>query len=89
MVFVIGGITRSELRVAHLMSAKLGRDVVLGSNVVDTPTSYLQRLQVRLPGLPKRWSIMGLSFSLSLPGLLSHTLPLNVAVQSALRTQTR
>ncbi|KAK9790963.1 hypothetical protein WJX73_004764 [Symbiochloris irregularis] len=44
VIFVIGGITRSELRVAHLMSAKLGRDVVLGSNVVDTPKSYLSRL---------------------------------------------
>lgn len=46
VIFVIGGITRSELRVAHLMSAKLGRDVVLGSNVVDTPKSYLSRLAV-------------------------------------------
>lgn len=45
VVFVIGGITRSELRAAHLLSAKLGRDIILGSTSVDTPASFVERLR--------------------------------------------
>ena len=45
-MFVIGGMTRSELRTAHLLSAKLGRDIILGSTSIDTPTAFLNRLKV-------------------------------------------
>lgn len=46
VVFVIGGMSRSELRVAHVLSAKLGRDIILGSTSVETPTTFLNRLKV-------------------------------------------
>lgn len=46
VVFVVGGITRSEMRVAHLMSKKLGRDVVLGGTSVDDPEIFLGNLLV-------------------------------------------
>lgn len=46
VAFVIGGITRSEMRVAHKLSTKLGREVLLGSTSCDTPTTFLRSLQV-------------------------------------------
>ena len=46
VAFVIGGMTRSEMRVAHKLSSKLGREVLLGSTSCDTPTTFLKSLQV-------------------------------------------
>ena len=46
VVFVVGGITRSEMRVAHLMSRKLGRDIVLGGTSLDEPEIFLTNLLV-------------------------------------------
>ena len=34
----------SELRVAHRLSAKLGRDVVLGGTSVETPAKFMAQL---------------------------------------------
>jgi syntaxin-binding protein 1 len=42
--FIIGGFTMSELRVAHRLSAKLGRDVVLGGTSVETPAKFMAQL---------------------------------------------
>ena len=59
VVFVVGGITRSEMRVAHLLSKKLGRDIVLGGTSLDEPEVFLKNLLVRhsycaiLKSLPK------------------------------------
>ena len=47
VTFVIGGVTRSELRVTHMLSSRLGRDITLGSTSMETPASFLQRVQVR------------------------------------------
>ena len=47
VVFIIGGITRSELRTAHTLSEQLGRDIVLGGTCMLTPASYLASLRVR------------------------------------------
>ena len=47
LTFVVGGITRSELRVAHALAARTGRDITLGSTSIETPASFLQRVQVR------------------------------------------
>ncbi|KAG2658215.1 hypothetical protein PVAP13_1KG159500 [Panicum virgatum] len=40
-VFVIGGATRSELRVAHKLSSKLKREVILGSSSLDDPPQFI------------------------------------------------
>lgn len=48
VVFVVGGITRSEMRVAHLLSKKLGRDIVLGGTSIDEPEIFLKNLLVQL-----------------------------------------
>lgn len=40
--FVLGGMTYSEMRVAHRLSTKLGRDVVLGGTGVETPALFLR-----------------------------------------------
>ncbi|KAK9826197.1 hypothetical protein WJX81_006806 [Elliptochloris bilobata] len=44
VVFVVGGITRSEMRAAHKLSAKLGRPVLLGGTALDSPGTFLKRL---------------------------------------------
>lgn len=47
VVFVVGGITRSEMRAAHKLSAKLARPVLLGGTALDSPGAFLKRLGVR------------------------------------------
>ncbi|XP_061371053.1 protein transport Sec1a-like [Gastrolobium bilobum] len=44
-VFVIGGATRSELRVCHKMTTKLKREVILGTTSMDDPPQYLTKLK--------------------------------------------
>lgn len=46
VAFVVGGMTRSEMRVAHRLSVKLGRDILIGSTSCDTPATFLKSLQV-------------------------------------------
>ena len=48
VVFVVGGITRSEMRVAHVLSKRLGREIVLGGTSLDDPAAFLHNLYVRL-----------------------------------------
>ncbi|GAB2271996.1 Protein transport Sec1a [Dionaea muscipula] len=45
-VFVIGGATRSELRVCHKLTTKLKREIVLGSTSVDDPPQYITKLKL-------------------------------------------
>ncbi|KAG2658211.1 hypothetical protein PVAP13_1KG159500 [Panicum virgatum] len=45
-VFVIGGATRSELRVAHKLSSKLKREVILGSSSLDDPPQFITKLKL-------------------------------------------
>ncbi|WZZ84215.1 hypothetical protein YC2023_104787 [Brassica napus] len=40
-VFIIGGATRSELRVCHKLTSSLRREVVLGSTSFDDPPQYI------------------------------------------------
>ncbi|KAG5565649.1 hypothetical protein RHGRI_001534 [Rhododendron griersonianum] len=40
-IFIIGGATRSELRVCHKLTTKLRREVVLGSSSIDDPPQYI------------------------------------------------
>ncbi|XAR54995.1 hypothetical protein NMG60_11030359 [Bertholletia excelsa] len=44
-VFIVGGATRSELRVCHKLSAKLNREVVLGSSSLDDPPKFIKKLK--------------------------------------------
>ncbi|KAK4416000.1 protein transport Sec1a [Sesamum alatum] len=44
-VFVIGGATRSELRACHKLTAKLRREVVLGTTSFDDPPQYITKLK--------------------------------------------
>lgn len=45
MGFIIGGATRSEVRVAHQLAARLGRDVTLGATSIDTPATFLAHMR--------------------------------------------
>ncbi|KAI5647363.1 hypothetical protein M9H77_33368 [Catharanthus roseus] len=45
-VFIIGGATRSELRVCHKLTAKLRREVILGSSSIDDPPEYITKLKM-------------------------------------------
>ncbi|KAF5466969.1 hypothetical protein F2P56_016846 [Juglans regia] len=45
-VFIIGGATRSELRVCHKLTTKLRREVVLGSSSIDDPPQYITKLKL-------------------------------------------
>uniref|UniRef100_A0A166FFG9 SNARE-interacting protein KEULE n=1 Tax=Daucus carota subsp. sativus TaxID=79200 RepID=A0A166FFG9_DAUCS len=40
-IFIVGGATRSELRVCHKLTTKLRREIVLGSTSVDDPNHYI------------------------------------------------
>ncbi|XP_039029983.1 protein transport Sec1a-like [Hibiscus syriacus] len=44
-VFIIGGATRSELRACHKLTAKLRREVILGSTSFDDPPQYISKLK--------------------------------------------
>ncbi|EOX96216.1 Secretory 1A [Theobroma cacao] len=45
-IFIIGGATRSELRACHKLTAKLNREVVLGSSSLDDPPQYITTLKL-------------------------------------------
>ncbi|THG00158.1 hypothetical protein TEA_003351 [Camellia sinensis var. sinensis] len=45
-VFIVGGATRSELRVCHKLTAKLNREVVLGSSSLDDPPQFITKLKL-------------------------------------------
>mmetsp|Transcript_8158 Transcript_8158/g.30100 ORF Transcript_8158/g.30100 Transcript_8158/m.30100 type:complete len:632 (+) Transcript_8158:183-2078(+) len=44
-VFVIGGVTFSEKRVAYKLSSELQREVIIGGTSVITPASFLEQLE--------------------------------------------
>lgn len=44
VVFVIGGVTRSEMRIAHKLSKSLSRDIIIGGTHPDTPHSFMASL---------------------------------------------
>ncbi|XP_059442296.1 SNARE-interacting protein KEULE [Corylus avellana] len=45
-VFIVGGATRSELRVCHKLTTKLKREVVLGSTSIDDPPQFITKLKM-------------------------------------------
>ncbi|KXZ43944.1 VPS45 protein [Gonium pectorale] len=49
VVFILGGATRGEMRVAHVLSSHLGRDVVLASTAVASPSAFVDDLYAAVP----------------------------------------
>jgi syntaxin-binding protein 1 len=49
IVFVVGGVTRGEMREAHALSRELGREVLIGGTEVLTPETFMGEL-ARLGG---------------------------------------
>ncbi|XAR70405.1 hypothetical protein NMG60_11027249 [Bertholletia excelsa] len=45
-IFIVGGATRSELRVCHRMTTKLNREIVLGSSSLDDPPQFITKLKL-------------------------------------------
>ncbi|KAI3727528.1 hypothetical protein L6452_16144 [Arctium lappa] len=45
-VFIVGGATRSELRVCHKLTTKLKREIVLGSSSLDDPPQFITKLKL-------------------------------------------
>ncbi|XP_020581596.1 SNARE-interacting protein KEULE-like [Phalaenopsis equestris] len=45
-IFIIGGATRSELRVAHKLTSKLKREIILGSTSIDDPAQFITKLKM-------------------------------------------
>ncbi|XP_011029096.1 PREDICTED: SNARE-interacting protein KEULE [Populus euphratica] len=45
-VFIVGGATRSELRVCHKLTSKLRREVILGSSSLDDPPHFITKLKL-------------------------------------------
>ena len=44
IVFIVGGMTRGELREAHALSQALHREVIVGSTSIETPASFVEKL---------------------------------------------
>jgi len=57
-VFVVGGMTRGELREAHALSQLLHREVIIGSTSLETPTSFVQKLAQlsTTPAVPQQYA---------------------------------
>lgn len=45
-VFIVGGATRSELRVCHKLTGKLNREIILGSSSLDDPAQFIRKLKM-------------------------------------------
>ncbi|KAK8484479.1 hypothetical protein V6N13_073488 [Hibiscus sabdariffa] len=45
-VFIVGGATRSELRVCHKLTGKLNREVILGSTSLDDPPQFITKMKL-------------------------------------------
>ncbi|WCJ26050.1 Syntaxin-binding protein 1 [Euphorbia peplus] len=45
-IFIVGGATRSELRVCHKLTTKLQREVVLGSTSIDDPPQFITKIKL-------------------------------------------
>ncbi|KAL9415416.1 hypothetical protein AB3S75_043663 [Citrus x aurantiifolia] len=45
-VFIVGGATRSELRVCHKLTRKLNREIILGSTSLDDPPQFITKMKM-------------------------------------------
>lgn len=44
IIFIVGGATYSEMRLVHKLSQSLGREIILGSTSMVTPSTFLQHV---------------------------------------------
>jgi syntaxin-binding protein 1 len=42
--FVVGGLTYSEVRAAHRLSSRLGREIIVGGTSIESPASFMQQV---------------------------------------------
>ncbi|KAG2446991.1 hypothetical protein HYH02_008145 [Chlamydomonas schloesseri] len=49
VVFIIGGATRGEMRIAHTLSLQLNRDIILGSTSINVPINFIDMLYNLIP----------------------------------------
>lgn len=45
-IFIVGGATRSELRICHKLTGKLKREIILGSSSIDDPAQFITKLKM-------------------------------------------
>ncbi|KAL2348121.1 hypothetical protein Fmac_002121 [Flemingia macrophylla] len=45
-VFIVGGATRSELRICYKLTEKLKREIILGSSSLDDPAQFITKLKM-------------------------------------------
>nr|KYP67208.1 SNARE-interacting protein KEULE [Cajanus cajan] len=45
-VFIVGGATRSELRICYKLTEKLKREIILGSSSLDDPAQFIMKLKM-------------------------------------------
>ncbi|KAD4384748.1 hypothetical protein E3N88_24916 [Mikania micrantha] len=48
-VFIVGGATRSELRVCHKLTTNLWREIILGSSSLDDPAQFVEKVKALTP----------------------------------------
>ena len=44
VLFIVGGMTRSELRVAHQLSSQFSSNLLIGATSIDTPNAFLRNV---------------------------------------------
>lgn len=49
VAFVVGGIVRSEIRVAQQLSQRLGRQITVGSTSIDSPSEFIEAVRSMTP----------------------------------------
>jgi len=42
ILFIVGGMTRSELRVAHQLSVQFSSNLLIGATSIDSPNDFLR-----------------------------------------------
>ncbi|XP_076950625.1 SNARE-interacting protein KEULE-like isoform X2 [Bidens hawaiensis] len=48
-VFIVGGATRSEMRVCHKLTTNLRREIILGSSSLDDPAQFVEKVKALTP----------------------------------------
>ncbi|KAI3823675.1 hypothetical protein L1987_05115 [Smallanthus sonchifolius] len=61
-IFIVGGATRSELRVCHQLTTKLKREIVLGSSSLDDPAQFVE-ISVALEESLLHWAKLSLHWA--------------------------
>lgn len=49
VAFIVGGVVRSEIRVAHQLTQRLGRQITVGSTSIDSPAAFIEAVRAMTP----------------------------------------